>query len=220
MFLAIVGMGCAAIIPVMQDMARRLVNRLTGARLDARVTRALATGLVSAGLLFAFATGGAFRYTLAMLTVDDADWPYAHLYRGESDWGAAAGQLGPLVEQADVFIASAGPKALYALGRVDVSLFATELSTYLGQADDFSATTPLGRPIISRPESVEMLIDCHRTGLIVIERKHWRKDWAVPGDTSALIESRTRELSVDDAWRLRVFNWDNPQASGDCPPAI
>jgi hypothetical protein len=152
-FFAVIGLAAAVILPALWRALDRTVDRLGGRWLPAAARTAVVVGVLAGSALFAAMGNRAFAYTLAMMTTDDGDWPFDRLYRGEPDWEAAVPALAPVVDESAIVLASAAPKALYYLDRVDGHVAATELVGRFGRAPEFSRdTTALGRPAISTPE--------------------------------------------------------------------
>ena len=85
-----------------------------------------------------------------------------------TDWRAARKILAPWVSRVDIMITTEELGAIYFLGRSDVRLSPSKLRELArDQRKEFGIDYRVGRPVISKPESVEKLIECFRTGLIV-----------------------------------------------------
>ncbi len=202
---------------VVGSILRRLFVELRQA--SARVpgvlrTRAggpLAAGLIVLSILFAAWGNPAFSYSGRMILGTDATWPFPVLYRGEADWRAVDQALRERSEASELLITSTEQKARYFLGRGEVILSAN----YLGRDSEgrpnpeFHPNNKTGLPVISRPETVEGVIDCHRSGLLLIEDNHWRREWSVPDDVADRIEALTRRMPLDSGWRIHGFEWDH-----------
>jgi hypothetical protein len=67
-------------------------------------------------------------------------------------------------------------------------------------------------PVISLPASLATVMRCHESGVIFIERGHWRNPSAVPPATADLLEQVATPVPVPEHWRLTVFEWTSPLA--------
>lgn len=170
-------------------------------------------------LIFAAWGNSAASYTARMVAGDDAAWPFEIRYRGESDWRGVAADLGHRIEEVSVVLTSTELKALYFLGRNDLILSAN----YLGRDEHgspreaFSRNWKTDRPMIVRPSSIDLIVNCRPSGLILVEDNHWRRAWSVPPESADVIESLTQEIDLEPGRRVRAFQWDH----GDdfAPPA-
>ena len=85
-----------------------------------------------------------------------------------TDWRAARTALAPWTKGADVMITTEELGAIYFLGRSDVRFSRSKFGELRpDQKFEFGIDQRTGRPIISRPESVELLIRCFSKGFIV-----------------------------------------------------
>lgn len=229
-FFALAGVGIAAawprLVAVVDEGLRRMLgpgglapDRVDPGRLAASPSRATAT-LVAAGVVaFAAAAGGAFRLTWRMLSVPDAAWAAPIQYRGESDWRGAAPLLAPALAAADVVVSSADLKPLYYLGRLDLVLSATELvRDASGALPEFSPTAYTGRPILSTAPSLAYVMACAPSGVVVVERAHWRRDWAVSPEVADYLEARAERIELPAGLRLHAFRWERPVAARPAAP--
>jgi 4-amino-4-deoxy-L-arabinose transferase-like glycosyltransferase len=209
-FFAVVGMALGPVIPWLVRETETLVRPLSRPGL----IRVASVALLAAGLLFALRNNPAYRYSYDMVTGSDATWTHDRRYRGESDWRALAEYLGDAVDEVHVVVESSEPKAEYFLGRSDYSIASNSLAASWGTLPEFSPTHNSNTLLVSRPESVAWILDCHPSGLIIIEQHRWRQFWGVPDDTADLIEARTSRIDLPDAWRLQVYEWRSAHKRG------
>jgi hypothetical protein len=216
-FFAVIGLAAAVILPALWRALDRTVDRLGGRWLPAAARTAVVVGVLAGSALFAAMGNRAFAYTMAMMTTDDGDWPFDRLYRGEPDWEAAVPALAPVVDESAIVLASAAPKALYYLDRVDGHVAATELVGRFGRAPEFSRdTTALGRPAISTPESVAEVLRRCPSGLIIAEERHWKKSWAIPDDTAAFIAGHAEPIDLPERSKLVAYRWGAGTGAAPC----
>ena len=190
-FFAISGIAISTMVPRLEEWT---ANTLGGARppsMAAKRIPATARAWIAAAILFAIATSGAT----------------AQLYKtirgsGVPNWGMAAAAVRPIADSSDAVITSADLQALYFLRRNDFFLMA-----WRGEQAEFAPSRGTGTPQISTPRSLQRVIECNASGLILIERRHWRTSWVVLPATADFIEANTTQLPVPDASHLMAFQW-------------
>lgn len=228
-FLSIWGIAFAEIVPRLSDFVRESLERATSSagtasRRRTRLIRPAASVLVGAALLFAALNTEAVQTTIRLLTVPQSEWSGEPWYRGHTDWEAVESTLDPLVASSDVVVSSAILKTLYVFGRTGVSLSRTQL--YDPGLDDeveeeFWRDWRHGRPVISMPSSIERLVACYDSGLILVENGHWRRSAVVPPATADAIERLTDVVPLPRGSRARAFRWESAEEAtedgADCP---
>ncbi|MFW6083716.1 MAG: ArnT family glycosyltransferase [Gemmatimonadota bacterium] len=228
-FLSVWGIAFADLVPrlaawVREGLAR--AERFAGETGTGRTTSSgpAAVVLVTAALLFAALNTEALQATIRLLTVSGSEWSGEPWYRGHTDWEALEPTLEPLVDDADVVVSSAVLKTLYVFDRTGVSLSRTQLFDP-GPVDrgeeEFWRDWRHGRPVISTPESIERLVACYESGLILVENGHWRRSAVVPPATADAIEGLTNPVPLPRGARARAFVWRSASealpAGTDCP---
>ena len=186
-----------------------------------RVVQATVTlALLSAA---AFATTGLDAYTTTrQIFVQGKEWSPPPYYRGEhlrghSDWEAARPLLEPISDSVQVVIGEPDLKMLHYLGELDFILYAGHLAgvTDGGRptlSPEFSVFRKVGRPTISSPASIDLLISCYESGLIVAERHVWKWRWGVPEETAAFIREHTEPVELPDRTKLVAYRWGGREA--------
>lgn len=208
-FFAVWGIAVGSSLPWLMGRFRRLVRLGPGGRLPPAVQR-LGVGLLLLGVVgFAAFTTPAVSYGYKMLTVSDAEWNFRWgAYRGEPNWEAAARELRPLIEGAEVVIGSYDVAAIHAMGRLDYLLRPVGGSD--SRMPEFAMATKTRTPAISSPASLAAIMGCYRSGVVFVERGHWRNPSAAPPATADFLESAATPLPVPEHWRLVVLQWDAP----------
>lgn len=214
-FAAIWAIALADAVPRVAARIRDVVVLFPG-RLARRPVGSIVT-ITAVGAIFGFAAYGTPAFTTALRLIAPAEG--MRPFRA-SNWRAATPLLRQLADPVEVVVSSAGPKSLYYLERLDVGLSAWQLAD-LGRgrsSPEFSVDYRTGRPLISRPESLQRLMDCHRSGLVILERNHLSVEWHVPPPATEYLITHTEEVSVPEPWRLRVFRWHHATtaARADC----
>jgi hypothetical protein len=179
---------------------------------------ALAGFLVASGLLFAINSNQAATYFRHMLSYSDAEWTLSYRYRGEPDWKAAAQEFAPQLRTAEVVVASTEAAPLYYLDRLDYLLRPVIIALDTVLVPEFGPDPKSHRPVVTTPESVQVLLECHATGLILIEEKEWDLASGVPPATAEFIRQNTERLSVPADLRIRAYQWRTARpATRACP---
>jgi Dolichyl-phosphate-mannose-protein mannosyltransferase len=209
-FAAIWAIALADAVPRMVARVREVVVLVPGGL--ARPVGGMVT-IAAVGAILGFATYGTPAFTTALRLIAPAEGQRP--FRA-SNWRAATPVLRQLAGSAEVVLSSAGPKSLYYLERLDVGLSAWQLAdlTPGRPTPEFSVDYRTGRPLISSPESLRRIMECHRSGLVILERNHFSVEWHVPRPTTDYLVTHAQEVSVPEPWRLRVFRW---QHATDCP---
>jgi hypothetical protein len=167
----------------------------------------LSPAIVAVILLTVLLGNEAFYVAARMITDKEPGVAAAQGYRGYSDWNAASATLSPLAAEASAIITSTAPKALYYFGRSDAEINGQQLIFKGRKLPEFGLDPRFGRPIISRPESLALVMRCLETGLVVVERSHWRNGWAVVDDTANFIEARMEPVAMPPEAKLVVYKW-------------
>lgn len=169
----------------------------------------------------AFALSGLPAYTTTRLIYfEREDWspPPDHKgerYRGHPDWKRAAPVLDAIDDSVAVLVGQPDMKLIYYLGDVDYLLEAGYLvSVGSGDAEpqvhpEFSIWPKVGRPLVSTPESIALIVSCYTTGLLVAEEHVWGWRWGVPRATVAFIEQNLRAVEMPDDTGILAFRWES-----------
>jgi hypothetical protein len=225
-FFAVWGMAVGEVLPALRARLQDLARVSLGIGSASWARRLVLVGL---GLAFLFAAVSipAYRYTRQMLLHGDV-WspPPGHLgerYRGHPDWAGAAPRLAPLVDEVEVVIGQPDMKVIYYLGDVDYVLFASYLAraTRDGMGErrpEFSVWRKVGRPLVSEPGSIELIMRCHATGLIVAEEHVWGWRGGVPRATADFIEEVAGVVDLPRNFKILAFRWETavPERSEQC----
>jgi hypothetical protein len=171
---------------------------------ERRGVRLAALGCVVLVLGYAgYRTPGFFR-TGHMIASGNAG-PFA-----ESDWPGAAAALAPLLGEGDVVVASAWPKALRDLGRVD--LIASASVAALAERRTPGWYGLAGRPVVDDADALAAWVAGHERGVVLIEAHHWGHPGFVPADTVRWIEHHLQPQPLPERYGLRAFTWGHTTA--------
>jgi 4-amino-4-deoxy-L-arabinose transferase-like glycosyltransferase len=221
MFFALAGMASAEIIPALIRRAEALLAALpTWGR--TRAVRRTAVGFAGCVIVaFLFLGNGALPAFLRMMSPAPEQVNSPKPYRGKSDWAAATPTLDSLAAQAAVLISYSHLKPLYFLNRMDLVLQRNHLQAGGEWLPEFGVLNLVRRPVISTPESLARVMECHATGLVLIEPFGWRSPAGVPGETADFIEQRLRAVPLPLEWRIMAFTWsESPPGSRGCDDVL
>jgi hypothetical protein len=219
------GIAFAALVPLL----RRLVARATPRALDDLVpglaSRAAQVAVIAIGLLFLVGSNGAPTKTLLSLAGIKmfAEGGGTGMTTGQfrADWDAVKEPLEPWLSNASIVLTSHDVETLYALGRYDIALNTnriTEITGSLSGEAEFGIDPRTGRPVISIPESLRLVMACYPDGLIVADAAYVRRDEAIVDPVADVIEAETAPIPLPPETRVVAFQWEVP-ASGPAPAA-
>jgi hypothetical protein len=131
-------------------------------------------------------------------------------------WPAAVPVLQPLVREADVVLTSHELHMLYYLGRADIVVSKERLAEFADT--EFARDPRTGLPVISRPESLELILSCYSKGLLVTDTlKGWGAPTVIDEANADLIARRMTPIELPSRTHIKAFQWQN--ATGAAPPA-
>jgi hypothetical protein len=132
-----------------------------------------------------------------------------HLEEGFSaNWPAAVPKLEPWVRDADVVLTSHEVYMLYYLGRADVVVSKERLGGD-APAAEFARDPRTGLPVVSRPESLELILACYPSGVLTTDTlKGWRAPTVIDSDSSDLIERRMTPIDLPKRLHVKAFHWE------------
>jgi hypothetical protein len=160
-------------------------------------------GLIAGSFAFLFlANGETARAILRPLGV--------HLGEGFSAaWPAAVPELKGLVDGADVVLTSHELHMLYYLDRADIVVTKERLDDFAGK--DFERDPRTGLPVISRPESLALILDCYRNGVLVTDTlKGWRAPTVIDDATADVIARHLIAIDLPSQTHIKAFYWQTP----------
>jgi 4-amino-4-deoxy-L-arabinose transferase-like glycosyltransferase len=134
-----------------------------------------------------------------------------------TDWPAARAALEPWLARAGVVVTTEELGALYFLGRYDVRYSPSKLTELApSQRHEFGIDHRTGRPVIATAASLERLIDCYDSGLVVGPAEDWGKPHKIDGNLARLIAERAEPVELPPRSRLFAYAWERP--AGDALP--
>jgi hypothetical protein len=130
-----------------------------------------------------------------------------HLGQGFSaGWPAAVPELEPWVREADVVLTSHELHMLHYFGRADVVVSKERLGEV--PKTEFQRDPRTGLPVVTRPESLELILDCYPDGVLVTDTiKGWRAPTVIDEQTANLIVSRMTPIELPGRLHIKAFYW-------------
>jgi hypothetical protein len=204
------GIGLAAVVKWLQDSAflaelyRRLSGRLS--LLSRGWTSFLARALVFGAVAFTILSNPAWLRSVTLLagvTMPSEQPPTL--------WQVARPSLQPWLDEAEVVVVTDELHPLYYYGRADIVLNASRHAEIPAERRyPFAPDPRTDVPSIADVASLERVIDCHTSGLFVIEEEFWGPTAAVmlrDPEVEDLLLRRAEWLELPEESRLIAFNW-------------
>ncbi|MGI9500799.1 MAG: hypothetical protein ACR2P3_12230, partial [Geminicoccaceae bacterium] len=178
--------------------------------------RPLRIGLIGAALLFTFFANAASIKTLAMLagvTVPPMTKPPA--------WDVASEALDPLLDGA-VLLTTSEMETLYAFDRYDILISNSRMSelehnsgVHLddGEIGEFSVDWRTGRPVVSEPASVELIMSCFEKGVIVSNVYRWRFGPQLDDEVADVIEAGAVKVDLPASSMMTAYHWEHEKTA-------
>ena len=194
--------------PFLKDATDKTLDVLAP-NLPRRLAR---NGLLAAVLLFTLFANAASIKTVTMLagvTVPPMTKP--------PEWDVASEVLEPWLDDA-ILLTTSEMETLYAFDRYDILISNSRMSELErnseGQLDEddigeFSVDWRTGRPVISEPASLELIMSCFEKGVIVSNVYRWRFGPQLDDEVADIIESRATKLDLPPSSMMTAYRWDN-----------
>ncbi len=194
-FLAILwGLGLAQVAPALAGWLRSSRQQLQHPMSSVLVLLALALLILMNPFWLRTAT-----------TIADVSLP------GESptpNWVAASETLTPWFEKSEIVITTEELGALYFFGRSDIRFSPNKLREIPeDRRREFGIDPRIGLPIISTPESLENLLNCFDSGIIVGPIEHWGNPILISEPVLAVIRAHARPIAVPKKSHLYAWGW-------------
>lgn len=216
LFFVVVAIGVVEAVRRLRPLVRKLVGDAMGALGASPRTLRASTLIGVAGIvLFGVASNRAFLQTGRLVTRDHSfSYPFKPFRERPMSWERASGALRPIADQVDVVVASDAIKALHYMGEVDYSMHANSLHQAGEWLPEFTVDRRIGRPVFRRPETLDAVMRCHPTGLIVVERRAWRSRISVRAELADFIAEHAEPVEVPERWGILAYRWETEGAGG------
>jgi hypothetical protein len=210
---AVWGIGLAALWPSLRAFTGGLAAGLGEhlARLGAPYRR-LAGLLVGSGFLFLLLANPFWLRTVSFLA--DITVPPE---QPSPDWPKVKATLEPWLAKADIVVTTEELATLYFLGRYDVRFSPSKLQELMAdQYREFGIDFRTGRPVISTRESLERILACYPTGVILGPQATWNHPILIDAELARLIEAHAQPIPLPPRSHIFAYRWERP---ADAAPA-
>ena len=132
-----------------------------------------------------------------------------------TNWPAARDELAPWLARADIVVSTEELGHLFFLGRYDVRFSPSKMDELLpSEQHEFGRDHRTGRPVISTRESLERILACYPTGIIVGPSAHWGRPELINNDLAMMITAHAQPLPLPKRSQLSAYVWEHAS-----PPA-
>lgn len=201
------GIGLAALWPALRAGLAGLARGLGPALgIAGSAGQRLGTGLVALACLFLVLANPAWLRSVTLLA-DIAVPPEQPYIR----WSLAVPSLAPVVADAEIVVTTSELETLYHLGRYDLLVGRSrhgELPP--AERDEFGRDPRTGRPVVSRAESLALVMDCTASGVMVTTEHHWALEVQADDEVKRLVETRARPVPLPPRSRILAWTWMQP----------
>jgi 4-amino-4-deoxy-L-arabinose transferase-like glycosyltransferase len=215
-FLAIVwGLGLAYVLPPLRRYLAATSDRFVDTLALPKRLGSIFGAAVAVAVLAVFVMTNPFWLRTATVIADVA-------LPGENptpEWRAAREPLASWIADADIMITMEDLGALYFFGRADVNFNASKLEELAdGERREFGIDFRTGRPTISKPESLERLMQCFRSGFVVSPIARWENRSLISEEVHAVVFKYAEPIELPRESQLYAWGW-NRVTSGEPGPA-
>jgi 4-amino-4-deoxy-L-arabinose transferase-like glycosyltransferase len=205
-FLAIVwGIGLANALTLVSRVARESYARLVATlALPGRLSSVVGKVLILLALLIVVLSNPFWLRTGAM--IGNIALPFEN---PTTNWRVAREALAPWVHGADIMITTEELGSLYFLGRSDVRFSPSKIRELApDQRREFGIDYRTGRPVITKPESLEALIACFPSGFVVGPIEDWGRPILISEEIQAVIIRHSKPIQVPEESYLYAWGWE------------
>ena len=131
-----------------------------------------------------------------------------------TSWESSSARIAELAEDADIFLTSQGHHAIYYVGDFDVEISATGLSDFYSGDGDSDIDPRTGRPVIADVASLQEIVTCNASGLVVVDNRSWRNFTGVNDYVADFIEEEMKPVETPEHWGMHIYRWSVEGTSG------
>lgn len=129
-------------------------------------------------------------------------------------WRLARDALASWIADADIMITTEELGAIYFLGRSDIRFSPSKLDEIpWDQRFEFGIDHRTGRPIITKPESVEQLIECFPQDFVVGPIEHWGNPILISDEIQTILRRHAEPIEVPERSYLYAWGWKRESTS-------
>ncbi|HEU4700379.1 MAG TPA: hypothetical protein VFS40_14440 [Gemmatimonadales bacterium] len=217
-FFAVLGLGLAGAAPAVRAALHRAWGTERASARWRRIGSALSAAVI---VLVLVVTTAALRMTVHN-ALRDQRFVHPGMENGSLSWSEAARRLRPVLDSVATVVASEDLHALFYLGRLDYVVNRDHLHVPRGSQPEFYVDPKVARSVVSAPASLDEIMRCHDSGLVVVTRYSAGKWWKVPQPTMDFLAAHAERVPLPEAWGIEAFRWRQPIGSRPavCHPAV
>lgn len=202
-FCVLWGITVAEAIPFLRGLSVSALERLLPQDAWPRLRQVASTAFVGVPVAFFIAGMPGLKETIKMAR----SWPEFPSHP-DAAWATARPFLQPWLDKAEVVLTTNGFHSIYYFGRFDYQVSPAAVAV-TESGEEFGRDRRTGRPAISTPDSLRLVISCHASGLFVGDPFQWRHEvMGTTGPVADLLETNAERIEVPDKWDLRVYYWE------------
>ena len=204
---ALWGIGLSACWEPMERFLRRLADELRAAiPASWPAPRRIAGTLLVGALGWLLLANPAWLRTATLLANINVPPELPH-----TNWPLARDALEPWLQRAGVVVSTEELGTLYFLGRYDVRFSPSKLEELApDQQHEFGIDHRTGRPVIAAPDSLQMLMECYPSGVVLGPIEDWGKSYKISDALARIITERATPIELPPRSRLFAYGWDRP----------
>jgi len=133
----------------------------------------------------------------------------------KADWRAARDALSPWIENAEIVVTTEELGAIYFIGRSDVRFSPNKIREIRqGQLREFGIDPRVGLPLVSTTESLEKIMVCFSSGLIVGPIDHWGNPILISEPVQEVIRAHAQPIAMPKKANLYAYGWTRQKPAG------
>jgi len=211
------GLALAHMVERFWPFLKEAADKSLEALLPTLPRRPLRNGLLAFALAFTLFANAATIKTLALLvgvTIPPMTKPPA--------WDVAYEELQPWLDDA-VILTTSEMETLYAFDHYDILISNSRMSELQRndkallddeEIGEFSLDWRTGRPVISEPSSLGLVLSCFEKGVIVSNVYRWRFGPQLDNEVADLIEANAVPIDLPKSSMITAYRWENETTGG------
>jgi hypothetical protein len=131
-------------------------------------------------------------------------------------WPAAEAALRPWLDRAEVVVTTEELGTLFFLGRYDIRFSPSKLGEQpRGSRHEFGRDFRTGRPIIGTNESMQLVLDCFASGLVLGPIVDWGKPHLINRELAGIIAARAQPVELPQGSHMFAYAWARERPARD-----
>jgi len=148
--------------------------------------------------------------------------------REQPRWDLLESEYGDSLKSAAVLMTNSSNHSLYVLERTPIAIGFNRLVTGSMDGAEFSRDKRTDAILISKPSSIELVVDCFPNGFLVAEDRQWlsSSSTGITDELLPIVQDRMDRVEIPEDWEMKLFRWSRSDTdvdtsdSKDCLPLI